>query len=153
MTKVIPPRESMPSEAAVLRRSKPTFLRSSVLRAAVMRAASLLMLYRAGQSWLIIFGADKIDFLALPLQQQILIGAFAVISTIAGVGLWLLAIWGVALWIVCLGMEIAPLTRTTPLAQLPQTLWNDPFLTASLALFLLFLVAAALFTSDQGRNQ
>ncbi len=152
MTRVIPPRESMPSEAAILRRAKPTLLRWSAMRSAVMRAASVLMLVRAALYWLMIFGAETVDFLTRPQKEQILIGSLAIILPMAGVGLWSLALWGVALWIVCLGLEIAPLAMQLPLKELTDHLWKDPFLAASIGLFLLFIVTAILSLSDSTRR-
>jgi hypothetical protein len=149
MTRVIPPREAMPSEAAVLRRRKPGLFRWSVLRSGVLRAAAALIMVRAALYWLAIFGADGGDFLSLALRDQILVGALAMIATMAGVGLWMLALWGVALWIVCLGVEIGAHAFLMPWRELVLTLWRDPFIASSIGLFVLFLIAAILSAVEQ----
>jgi hypothetical protein len=153
MTRVIPPRESMPSEAAILRRSKPSFFRWSVLRSATLRVSGLLLLVQAALAWLIIFGADNIDFLDRIMREQILIAALAIVATIGGVGLWMLALWGVAFWVICLGLDIVPLVMRVPLHELPHELWKNPFLVGSLALFVLFILAALLSAVEAGRQE
>jgi hypothetical protein len=140
----------MPSEAAILRRSKPGLFRWSVLRSGVLRAAAALVMVRAALYWMTIFGADGGDFLALALRDQIIVGALAVIATMAGVGLWMLALWGVALWVVCLGVEIGAHAFAMPWRELVATLWRDPFLASSLGLFVLFLVSAILSAIENG---
>jgi hypothetical protein len=142
----------MPSEAAFLRRSRPGLFRWSVLRSGVLRAAAILVMVRAALSWLTIFGASEENFLALSMQDQVLVGALAIIATIAGVGLWMLALWGVALWVVCLGLEIGIHANRTPLAEIVSAIPRDPFLASSLGLFLLFLIAALLSAVEAGRR-
>jgi hypothetical protein len=152
MTRVVPPRESMPSEAAFLRRSKPSFFRWSVLRSGVLRAASILLLAQAAMAWLQVFGAGTTDFLTRQQPEQIMIGATAIIATIAGVGLWMLALWGVALWVVCLGIEIGPLAMHIPWDQLVSSIMPNRLLAVSIGLFVLFILSALLSAVEAGRS-
>jgi hypothetical protein len=142
----------MPSEAAILRRSKPSFFRWAVFRSAVLRAAGLLLLVQSAMAWLTIFGADGSDFLGISQSAQILVGVTAVISVIAGVGLWMLALWGVALWVICLGLDAVPLVMMHSLEQLPTVLMQNPFVASSFGLFLLFILAAILSAFEAGRS-
>jgi hypothetical protein len=153
MTRVIPPRESMPSEAAALRRSQPGLLRWAVLRSAVLRLAGMLLLFRAALAWLEVFGVSSVDFLQQPQSGQIMIGTLAVIATMAGVGLWMLTLWGVALWVVCLGLDIAPLVLRVPLADLPDSFLANPVLGVSAGFFVLFILAAILSAFEAGRRR
>jgi hypothetical protein len=142
----------MPSEAAILRRAKPSFFRWSVLRSGVLRAAGILLLVQATMAWLLVFGANTADFMTRPQPEQIMIGAMAIIATIAGVGLWMLALWGVALWVVCLGLAIGPLLLRIPFDQLALQLMQDRLLAASCGLFLLFIITALLSAVEAGRS-
>jgi hypothetical protein len=152
MTRVIPPRESMPTEAAVLRRSKPTFWRWSMVRSAVLRAAGILLLAKAALYWLTIFGADGTNFLAMPQQEQARLVALAIVSTMSGVGLWMLALWGVALWLMCLVLELVPLGLRTAWQELAAAVMNDRLVLASVALLVIFILAALLSAIEAGRR-
>ncbi len=153
MTRVIPPREAMPSESAVLRRRKPTIWRWSLLRTSLLRLASLLLLGIAAMAWLAIFGANSVDFTMLQQGEQVRAVALAIIGTMAGVGLWMLALWGVALWVVSLALQIGPLVPLHPLEQLPDILMRDPWIAGSAALFLMFIISAVLSAIEADRRE
>jgi hypothetical protein len=142
----------MPSEAAILRRAKPSFFRWPVFRSAVLRAAGVLLLVQSAMAWLTIFGAYGLDFLSMSQSAQILVGVTAVVAVMAGVGLWMLALWGVALWIICLALDVAPLVMMHPMRDLATILMQDPFVAASFGLFLLFILAAILSAFEAERS-
>jgi hypothetical protein len=146
MTKIIPPR-ALPKDGMPRVPSRSN-LRWSFVRSAVLRMAALLLLFRAGQEWLHIFGVEGGDFSLRSLGDQLRIGGLAILCVIGGVGLWFLSVWGIAVFILCLGIIVAApfVQHGVPFSQ--SVLAGGPFLWASLALFVLFILAAWLSEHD-----
>jgi hypothetical protein len=120
-------------------------LRWSTLRAVVLIAASVLLLVRGGMFWVDLIGGGPQEFSALALDRKMFVGSLAVLCVIAGVGVWFRSLWGVATWILCLGLEAAAsidAAQDAAGAALTAVLLQNGVLVASAALLLLFIATA-----------
>ncbi len=73
-----------------------------------MRAMALVLLVSALDNWgrIIGIGGEFRTFDLLTPQRQISTGYFAMVETVAAVGLWFGAVWGVAVWLFAAITEI-----------------------------------------------
>jgi hypothetical protein len=103
MTRISParnvPAPAYDEEAAIARSNTPRFKLKTILLW-LMRISAALCITRGIYYWMDLMGMFKIDFNDLTSFHQIAIVLFAAIYCFAATGLWMIASWGVALWVI-----------------------------------------------------
>lgn len=112
-----------------------------------MRAAALVWLAKGLTSWAAILGFGPVPFEAMPARAQARLVALALADPVAAVGLWLVAGWGGALWLLVVVVEVA-LTLLAP-GALPGSLVA---LAPEFAIVAVFVVLTTLAARAEGEG-
>ena len=83
-----------------------------------LRLTALIWLARGVLNWAQIIGVDAAArlFADLPLGEQVLTSAYAVLDCVAAVGLWVLGFWGVVIWLALIGADLVIAVLFPPLS-------------------------------------
>jgi Family of unknown function (DUF6163) len=125
MTRISPARNVPPpaydEEAAIARSNTPRFKLKTILLW-LMRITATLCMMRGIYYWMDLIGLFKIDFNDLTSFHQIAIVLFAAIYCFAATGLWMIASWGVALWVIAVMGEASILILEPNLITQSETI-------------------------------
>lgn len=113
-----------------------------------VRLLAVAFLVSGIRRWAVLLGplAPGGDFFALPTEQMVAVGFFAVFELVAAVGLWLLASWGTVVWL------IAALTETVLHTVFRETFGMDPMLLGFHAVTVLtYIVLSLLYQRTRER--
>lgn len=102
----------------------------------LLRLLAAVFLVSSVQHWGAFFGSPGVDlFQNMPVHAQIATLVFAVTKPFVAVGLWLLASWGVVLWVI------------VAIAEMTLHLWYGPLFVDPLALALFHGATMALYVA------
>lgn len=79
----------------------------ALVAAVYSRVLAFAWMLKGLAAWAGILGIGEVGFLGLPLGQQALLLVFAIGQPCVAVGLWMLSVWGRALWLIIALAEIA----------------------------------------------